>query len=161
MRYCYQAVPLTAICLLTRQRALGQNTFPYWSLPEKSNVTSSSTKKLDPTNAYALRLATNNILWLYISPNAGYVVIGTSSHSKKLHVVGTSLFTANLTLTNGGLVTTNTTGNGVLGIGNPTSVFGISDYQTGVYGIVAIYGVYGSSVTGRKVCWNKEDGRGA
>src|SRR5215217_987738 len=62
-----------------------QNTSPYWSLAGNSNATA-STQKLGTTNAYALRITTNNTTRIYISPSAGYIGIGTTSPSSRLHI---------------------------------------------------------------------------
>lgn len=84
-----------AIVFFTNEKALSQNTSPYWSLAGNSNATTSS--KLGTTNAIPLRILTNNVERIRILTN-GNVGIGTTAASQKLHVVGNGYFTGNLGL---------------------------------------------------------------
>jgi hypothetical protein len=84
---------------------------------------------------------------LYVNGNTG---LGTTSPTAKLHVVGTSLFTANMNVSEGGLTTTNTAGDGVTATGSTNGVYGYGGTY-GVYGVGSgtyAYGVYGSGFVG-------------
>lgn len=78
--FCLSAVLTVAFF----QNAIAQNSSPYWSLAGNSNASTSS--KLGTTTATPLNLYTNNTVRLFISPNAGYVGIGTTSPASRLHV---------------------------------------------------------------------------
>lgn len=64
--------------------ANAQNSSPYWSLAGNSNVTSSS--KFGTTNNYSLRFYTNNTQRMIINSAAGFVGIGTTAPTERLHV---------------------------------------------------------------------------
>lgn len=70
---------------------------------------------------------------LYVSGNVG---LGTTNPSQKLHVVGHGLFTTGVTVTNGGISSSNTSTNG-------NGVFAKGYY--GVYATGSNTGVYGTS----------------
>jgi hypothetical protein len=82
---------------------------------------------------------------LYVSGNVG---IGTASPAAKLHVAGTSRFTANVTIANGGLNVTHTTGIGLVAYAPTTAIYasteGYENTDIGVYGEGYGYGVKGS-----------------
>ena len=82
--FVYVQPAMITVALLISTTLLAQNTSPYWSLVGNTNATTSS--KLGTTNSIPLRLMTNNSTRIYISPSAGYVGIGTSSPSARLHV---------------------------------------------------------------------------
>jgi Chaperone of endosialidase/Secretion system C-terminal sorting domain len=89
---------------------------------------------------------------LYVSGNVG---IGTATPTKKLQVVGTSLFTSTLTVSDGGLSVKNTTGSlGNAALDASGSLYGITS-QGGNYGVYASstsgVGVFGSSTSGKGV----------
>jgi len=99
---------------------------------------------------------TFNTNQIYLRASDGNVGIGTISPTNKLHVVGTSLFTANLNVTAGGISAANTGGYGVFGSSDylgvygyaPSGNWGVYGYgSTGVYGTSSnsAFGVYGSS----------------
>jgi hypothetical protein len=125
-----------------------QNTSPYWSLAGNSNA-SSTISKLGTTNAINLRLFTNNIERVHINYSNGYVGIGTTAPTYKLHVSNTANAIYGYT--------TGTTSVGVWGqspyrgvYGNgATGVYGSSSTTTGygVYGRGGKYGVYGISAS--------------
>jgi len=69
------------------QRAVAQNTSPYWSLSGNSNATTSS--KLGTTNSVPLRLVTKNVERLRID-SLGRVGIGLTSLKSKLSVLNSS-----------------------------------------------------------------------
>src|SRR5438270_5058943 len=89
---------------------------------------------------------------LYVSGNVG---IGTATPTQKLQVVGTSLFTSTLSVSNGGLSVKNTTGSlGNAALDANGSLYGITS-QGGSYGVFASStsgtGVFGSSTNGKGV----------
>ena len=61
-----------------------QNTSPYWSLAGNSNATTSS--KLGTTNNISLRFYTNNMQRMIINSAAGFVGIGTTTPTERLHI---------------------------------------------------------------------------
>jgi hypothetical protein len=75
---------------------------------------------------------------LYVVGNVG---LGTATPGRKLHVVGTALFTGNLNISNGGLTATNTTGRGVEGTGTSYGLYGTATGFTGT-------GVFGKGMIG-------------
>ncbi|OLY94231.1 hypothetical protein BUE76_21850 [Cnuella takakiae] len=78
----------------------------------------------------------------------GYIGIGTTSPTQKLHVVGKGMFTSGLTVTNGTISVQSDTGNGVYAKSTGYGVYGLSqneeDDLAGVYG-KGYYGVHGNS----------------
>jgi hypothetical protein len=113
--------------------AQAQNSSPYWSLAGNSNATSSSSK-LGTTNAYALRLTTNNTTRLYISPSAGYVGIGTTSPAAQLQV-NAPLGKTPLKLLINGSTRLMASQNGGLTVGNGTAPPSQGLYVSGNVGI--------------------------
>lgn len=61
-----------------------QNSSPYWSLAGNSNVSKSS--KFGTTNDYSVRFYTNNTQRMIINSPAGFVGIGTTAPTERLHV---------------------------------------------------------------------------
>jgi hypothetical protein len=108
------------VTLLSFQKLKAQNTAPYWSLAGNSNATSSS--KLGTTTATPLKIFTNNLLRMHISPN-GFVGIGTTSPTYKLQVMGNALFASGVTISDSGISSNNNSGISVYGIGNVTAPY--------------------------------------
>jgi len=152
---------LSGLLLLCVMYVAAQNGTPYWSLFGNSNASTSS--KLGTTNAIPLRFLTQNIERMRVDA-VGRVGIGTIAPTNKLQVVGTSLFTTTMTVSNGGIVAKNSAGTaidangslyGVNSQGGSYGVFGYSLYgkglfgsstnNYGVYGVGKIAGVYGTS----------------
>jgi hypothetical protein len=152
---------LSGFFLLCVMYVAAQNGTPYWSLLGNSNASTSS--KLGTTNAIPLRFLTQNIERMRVDA-LGRVGIGTIAPTNKLQVVGTSLFTTTMTISNGGIVAKNTAGTaidangslygvnsqggsyGVFGYSlNGKGLFGSSTNNYGVYGVGKIAGVYGTS----------------
>jgi hypothetical protein len=170
---------LTSLTIIFFQKALAQNTAPYWSLTGNSNA--SSTSKLGTTNSIPLRLYTKNLERLHID-TLGRVGIGTTLPGAQLQI-NCATSTAPLKILTGSSVKLylNSSGglsvgsgstapanglyvSGRVGIGTNTpnyklhvvdssgpAIYGISHY-VGIYGISSSsYGVSGFSSTSNGV----------
>ncbi len=106
----YLSALFIAFCMFGTASA--QNTSPYWSLAGNSNA--STTSKLGTTNDVSLRIYAGNVQRMMIGYSTGFVGIGTTSPTDRLHVnsaSGTNAFRAQvsgntklLVHSNGGLV---------------------------------------------------------
>jgi hypothetical protein len=107
-----------------------QNTSPYWSLSGNSNASSSS--KLGTTTAIPLRIMTNNLERIRITPT-GSIGIGTSTPASKLtvNIPSGSPLRAQI----GGVTRFFVNGNGGVSIGQPVAAPAGGLYVAGLVGI--------------------------
>lgn len=73
-----------SILIILSINVIAQNSSPYWSLAGNNNVNKSS--KFGTTNDYSVRFYTNNIQRMIINSPAGFVGIGTTAPTERLHV---------------------------------------------------------------------------
>jgi hypothetical protein len=140
------------------QKAMAQNTSPYWSLAGNSNATTSS--KLGTTNSIPLRLTTNNSTRLYIS-TGGNVGIGTTGPVQKLDVNGNINLAKGygLYMENRRVLRVDSTLKSVF-LGNSTGVMntGVSNSATGYYALTANTSGSYNSVNGNQAMYYNTTG---
>ena len=123
-----------------------QNTTPFWSLAGNSNA-SATTSKLGTTNAIPLRLFTNNLARVTVTPT-GNVGVGTATPAYKFSVDAGAGTVAVYGKTSGSFAVYGAGGTyGVYGVGSQYGVYGTSS-RYGVYGGGSSYGIFGISING-------------